>query len=432
MKRTLIDNLISWKNSSKRKPLILKGSRQVGKTYLLREFAKSHYQNTIYCNFEKTSALGDIFKLNLDPQRIIRYLETLFKTPILAEKTLIFFDEIQECGQALTSLKYFNEEASQYHIAAAGSLLGVLLVKDASFPVGNVDFLELHPLSFLEFLSALDLENLRDLLLAHNLDTPLPIIFHDQLIEALRQYGAVGGMPEVVAEYVLSKDVHAARLLQESIIKSYLQDFAKHAPPDQIVKITQVWESLPRMLVKEQKKFIYSEIQKGARARQYEVAIQWLVDAGLVLRCSRINHPQIPLAAHFDPNFFKLYLFDVGLLAAAALVPPELSLTPQLLFDQFHGALSENFAAQELTTYFGQPLYYWTSNANAEVDFILQLTAEAMPLEIKAGTNPKAKSLSEYNKKYRPSQSLRGSLLNFNVSGNILNLPLYAFSRIKG
>lgn len=430
MKRDLSDKLLAWKSSPARKPLIVKGARQVGKTHTTREFGQKHYRNIVECNFEKDKELASLFARNLNPESIISYLETYFKTRIEKENTLIFFDEIQECGEALTSLKYFQEDAPQYHLIAAGSFLGLALARNSSFPVGKVDFINLKPLSFYEFLEAAGHENLIPLINENPTDNPLPDLFHNQLTELLKIYFNVGGMPEAVKSYIGDTNIHNIRKIQSGIIESYENDFVKHAPASEVIKISAVWHNIDKMLSKERKKFMYAGIRQGARASDYESALQWLINAGLVIKSSRVNIPKLPLSAYYDQSFFKLYLHDVGLLAAKTHLPPELILHPDDIFREFNGALTENFTAQELSAATDIPLTFWTSKADAEIDFIIQKESLLCPLEIKSGFNPKAKSLTTYIRQYDPKIAYRCSLLNFNKSGKICNIPLYAIRRL--
>lgn len=426
MKRDLYAELLAWKKSALRKPLILKGARQVGKTFLLQQFAKQEYENAIYLNFDEKPDLCSFFQSDLDPHRIISTLQIHFEENIEPEKTLIFLDEIQECPEALNSLKYFQEKATDYHVVSAGSLLGIKLANRKGFPVGKVDFLELFPLSFLEFLTALRKNRLRELLETKTDWEPLLEPFHKELVDLLKRYFVVGGMPEAVAYFAKNQDnlLHL-RKIQNAILDAYLLDFAKHAPENQVMKITTLWKSVPTQLAKENKKFTFAELDKSARAREYEEAFQWLEDASLIHRAYRITAPKVPLEGD---NVFKVYLLDVGLLSAMSHLPPKVIVEGDQLFMEFKGALTENFVAEALVPSFHKRLFYWASPGSAEVDFILPIDSDNIPLEVKSGVNRRTKSLHVYGEKYRPKRLLRTSPGNFHANGNYRDLPLYALS----
>jgi len=424
MKRALYKKLIVWKQDKYRKPLILRGARQVGKTYILNEFAKE-YANSLYVNFEKMPDVAPIFSQDIDPQNIINKLQILFNVTIEPEKTLVIFDEIQECPSALNSLKYFNEEANEYHIVSAGSLLGVKLKREKGFPVGKVDFLDLKPLSFFEFLTAVGEERLLKILENITDFEPINDSLHQKAILLLKQYFIVGGMPEAVSRFITQGDLEQVRKVQQSILDSYVLDFAKHALPSDVMKIMAIWESIPNQLAKENKKFIFSAIKHSARAREYESAIQWLADAGLVYKSYNISTPKIPIDSYADKNIYKIYMLDVGLLGCMSRLPTKVMINSEQLFIEFKGALTENFVAQELIAANFDKLYYWTSEGIAEVDFVLQHDLAIYPLEVKAGLSAHKKSLLSYNEKYQPKILSRATLMNLKKDGIVCNYPLY-------
>ncbi len=430
MERDIYQHLAEWKRSHRRKPLVLNGARQVGKTYALRHFGKNAYESVVYLNFEKDERLASYFEGSLDPKELIRLIMIHAAIDIEPEKTLIIFDEVQECPRALNSLKYFCEEASNYHIAAAGSLLGVKTAGERGFPVGKVNFLHLSPLTFFEFLTALGQGRTRQLLEEYSSFEPLPSAIHDKLIQLLKVYFFVGGMPEAVVEYVKTENMDAVRDIQLEILNAYEKDFAKHAPPHEIMKITTVWREVHRQLAKENKKFIFSAIRKSARARDYEDAIQWLLDAGLIHKSCRVEAPKFPLSAYAESNIFKLFLFDIGLLGAQSHLSAKVTIEGDQLFTEFKGALTENFVAQELTANDKSALYYWMSEGTAEVDFLIEEDHAIYPLEVKAGASQKKKSLLVYNQKYQPSKLVRATTMNLKHDGSIYNYPLYMASNL--
>jgi hypothetical protein len=429
MKRTLYKRLLQWKNDPARQPLLVQGARQVGKTYLLKEFGAQEYKQFCYINFEEMPACKSFFESDLKPHRILRDLGIYFEMKIDPATTLIIFDEIQECPNALTSLKYFCEHAPEYAVAAAGSLLGVKLSGARGFPVGKVHFCHLFPMSFFEFLDAIDKSMLRAMLEEIQTFESIAEPHHQQLVELLKLYFYVGGMPKPVLRYVQTKDLDVVRETQEDILKAYVHDFAKHAPPSLVMKITQVWDSIPAHLGKENKKFVFSAIKKSARARDYEEALQWLQDAELIYKVSLVSTPKLPLTSYEDHEVFKIYLLDVGLLAAMCRLPARVIVEGNQLFVEFKGSLTENYAAQALTTAFGTPPYYWASEREAEVDFLLETDGNIFPLEIKSGTSAKKKSLLVYQEKYHPSVISRSTLMNLKKDGKVCNYPLYFISR---
>ncbi len=430
MQRELLQNLINWKNKDDRKPLIIRGARQVGKTWLMKEFGKSHYKHIAYVNFETALSLHGIFESGFETDKLIMALKIESGTDIIPGETLIVLDEIQECEAAITSLKYFQENANQYHIVAAGSLLGVALHKNRSFPVGKVDFLDLHPLNFSEFLMAVNDPQLLELLQNKNWD--LITGFKTKYIDLLKQYYYVGGMPEAVLTFINQKDFKKVREKQLNILSAYEQDFSKHAPHEIVPRIRLVWQSLPSQLAKENRKFIYGNLKKGARAREFELAIEWLTDAGIVHNVSRCNKPGLPLIAYEVLSDFKLYLLDVGLLAAMGNLDIQTLIADQSLFEEFKGAITEQYVLQQLKSIDQLPVYYWSAEkATAEIDFLIQYQNKIIPIEVKAAENLKAKSLKTYHQKFNPGISIRTSLSDYRKEDWLVNLPLYAFGIIK-
>jgi predicted AAA+ superfamily ATPase len=429
MQRDAYQQLQAWKKAGRRKPLLLQGARQVGKTFLLKAFGKAEYQNCSYINFEEQPNAKKLFEGNIEPNRILRDLNLYLDQPINPHTTLLIFDEIQECPNALTSLKYFNEQANEYHIAAAGSLLGVKLSQAKGFPVGKVNFLTLYPLTFFEFLNAIGKTKLREFLESITTFEPIAEPLHEQLLDLLRIYTFVGGMPEAVNYYVKDENLLEIRTIQNEILKAYLHDFAKHAPTSDIMKLTTIWESIPGQLAKENKKFIFSIISKQARAREYENAIQWLSDAGLILKSYLIETPRLPLESYCDKKSFKLFMLDVGLLGAMCQLPSKVLLQGNELFTEFKGALTENLVAQALTVKYHRELYYWGKANQAEVDFLIHTDSHILPLEVKAGFSKKKKSLQIYAEKYHPAVMARTSLMNLKKDGDLFNYPLYMMER---
>ena len=421
--------LEDWKQSTRRKPLVLNGAKQVGKTYSLKHFGRESYKNVVYLNFEKDEKLCTYFEETLNPQEIIKILSTHAEMEIEPDNTLLIFDEIQACPKALNSLKYFYEEANDYHIVSAGSLLGVKTAGETGFPVGKVNFLDMYPVTFFEFLSALGQEKTRQFLEELHTYTPIPRPLHEKLIHLIKTYLFVGGMPEAVADFVKHENFTSVREIQLEILNAYEKDFAKHAPVNEIMKITTVWEQVHRQLAKENKKFIFAAIRKSARRRDYEVAIQWLSDAGLIHKSYLIESPKFPLSAYADNHAFKIFLLDVGLLGAQSNLSPKIIIDGNLLFTEFKGALTENYVAQELRATRQKKLYYWASAGTAEVDFLIEEDHGIHPLEVKAGSSSKKKSLIVYNQKYAPNKLFRTTTMNLKHDGKVYNLPLYIISR---
>lgn len=425
MYRELIVRLKNWKEDKFRKPLIVKGARQVGKTWLLQEFGRTSYAKFVYVNFEETPALQNIFTSDFEIERIITVLQIQSQTTITAEDTLIVFDEIQSAERGITSLKYFCEKAPQYHVIAAGSLLGMGFHSQVSFPVGKVDFMDLRPLSFSEFLLALNESALVEALNAK--DWGVISIFADKLKEYLRYYFYVGGMPEVVDAFVQTRDWQLVRRIQNRILNSYEGDFSKHAPNETVPRIRMVWQSIPSQLAKENKKFIYGVMKEGARAKEFELAIQWLVDCGLLLKSHRVSKPGIPLAAYQDISVFKLFLHDVGLLGAMAGLNVRTIIEGDEIFTEFKGALTEQYVMQQLRLDSERYIGYWTNERSiSEVDFVIQKEGEVIPIEVKSGENLKAKSFKLFCEKYKPPKAIRTSLSDYNEESWMTNVPLYA------
>lgn len=429
MKRDIYNELVAWKTSPRRKPLILRGARQVGKTTILNTFGQNEYENFVYLNFENDPELDRFFSGKLDPHAIIQKLSLYSGKKITPHETLIIFDEIQESQNALVSLKYFQEQAPDFHIVAAGSLLGVKIDKSRSFPVGKVNFLTLYPLSFVEFLDAVGKFNLREVLREIVSPIPLDDPFHTELLDWLRIYYYVGGMPEAVVQYLEDKDFAKVRLVQQEILAAYELDFSKHAAPAEVMKISSVWNSIPGQLARENKKFMFSAVRHGARAREYEIAIQWLVDAGVIYKSHCLNIAKLPLDAYCNRNIFKVYLLDVGLLAAMSRISQRTFVEAEGIFQEFKGAFVENFVAQELTAVRGETLYYWASQGVAEVDFVVAFEEKIYPLEVKAGIDKRKKSLLVYDQKYSPPVLSRASLMNLRRDGRVCNYPLYAVKK---
>ncbi len=428
MKRDLYNHLKDWKKSKDRKPLLIRGARQVGKTYLLQQFAEHEYENSVYLDFAEDPDLERFFAKDLRPERIIKDLAIYFEKRIQPEKTLLIFDEIQEAPAALNSLKYFKEQASTYHVVAAGSLLGVKLAKNRGFPVGKVTFADLYPLSFFEFLTTLGKLQLREALEKKEDFTNLAEPIHEELINLLKTYYIVGGLPEAIKKYLFDPtDFQSVRKIQRDIIQAYEIDFSQHALPHEAVKILKVWRSIPTQLGKENKKFMFSKVDQRARAREYQEALEWLEHAGLVLRSHQISTPKFPLDAYLKDNNYKIFLLDVGLLGAMSRLPPQIVLEGHKLFVEFKGAFTENFVAQSIVER-NHPLYYWSADHLAEVDFILSHNTDFLPLEVKANQGRKAKNLQIYSQKFSPKYLLRTSLRNFTQDGNFLNIPLYSVS----
>ncbi len=429
MYRIAIEKLYRWKESKRRKPLIIEGARQVGKTWLMKEFGSKAYADTVYINFDSNSKMAELFASDLNIDRLIMGIELYVGRKIDPNGTLLIFDEVQEVPRALTSLKYFYENAPQYHIICAGSLLGIALHEGTSFPVGKVDFLSLYPLSFKEFLMAAAGEQYADLL--DRQDYPMITAFKQVYIDALKQYYYVGGMPEAVQSFVADKDFNEVRKIQKRILEAYEQDFSKHAPVEIVPKIRMIWNSIPSQLAKENKKFIYGLVREGGRAKDYETAIMWLSDCGLIHKVSRVNAGGVPLKAYEDLRAFKLFMVDVGLLGCMTGLRQRTLLDGNDLFTEFKGALTEQYVCQQLKVIDDLGVYYYTNDrGSCEVDFIVDTGEQVIPLEVKAEINLKAKSLKTYREKYNPEISVRTSMADYKKEEWLVNLPLYAVEEI--
>ena len=430
MYRIAIEKLYKWKDSKHRKPLIIEGARQVGKTWLMKEFGKKAYNDTVYINFDSNSRMADLFVSDLDTERLIMGIELYVGRKINSENTLLIFDEVQEVPRALASLKYFCENAPQYHIVCAGSLLGIALHQGTSFPVGKVDFLKLYPLSFSEFLMAIDKGQFAELL--NKQDYEMITSFKQTYIDSLKQYYFIGGMPEAVQSFSENKDSSEVRSIQKRILAAYEQDFSKHAPNEIVPKIRMLWNSIPSQLAKENKKFIYGLVREGGRAKEYETAIMWLSDCGLVHKVSRVNTAGIPLKAYEDLKAFKLFIVDVGLLGCMVGLHQRTFLDGNELFSEFKGALTEQYVCQQLKTIDDLNIYYYTNNrGSCEVDFVVDNGGSIIPVEVKAETNLKAKSLKTYRERFNPEISVRTSMSDYKQEDLLLNLPLYAIEQIE-
>ena len=428
MERFIMKKLCDWKNSSYRKPLILKGVRQVGKTWLLKEFGKRYYENTAYFNFDENEEYKQFFETTKDVDRILQNLMFASGQKINAENTLIIFDEIQDCPKVINSLKYFCENAPQYHVACAGSLLGIALAKPSSFPVGKINFMQIDPMTFTEFLYANGDDNLAGYLESVTEITPIPDAFFNPLYEKLKMYYVTGGMPEPVLMWTQSRDVNAMQETLSDIIGAYERDFAKHPNVSEFPKISMIWKSVPSQLARENKKFIYKAVKEGARAREYEDALQWLVDARLVYKVYRSTAPGLPMSAYDDLSAFKIYLADVGLLRRLAHLAPTAFGESNRLFTEFKGALTENFVLQALLTQFEvEPRYWSQNNPPYEVDFLIQRENEIFPIEVKAEANTTSRSLRKFKELFADKVKLRVrfSLDNLRLDGDVLNIPLF-------
>lgn len=443
MQRAILQQLIEWKNSPHRKPLIMQGTRQVGKTWLLKELGTHYYANLAYFNFDENPEYRQFFTTTKNPARILENLMLAGSCKIAPARTLVVFDEVQDCPEVINSLKYFYENAPEYHIACAGSLLGLTLARPSSFPVGKVNFMKVYPMTFTEFLLANGDEQLvraLDAIISDAMSAPasasttpacmfppIPDAFFNPLCEKLKMYYLTGGMPEAVLMWTTYKDIAATERVLQDIIRAYEHDFAKHPKPNQIPKISLIWKSLPSQLARENKKFLYNVVKPGARAREYEDALQWLVDAQLVHKVYRVCAPKIPLSAYDDLSAFKIYASDVGILRALSQLSPQAFTEGSRLFTEFKGALSENFVAQSLIALYEPHLHYWSqTNPPYEVDFLIQDENEIIPIEVKSSLNTQSKSLKKFKERFAESTPLRirYSLNNLNLDGDMLNIPL--------
>ena len=429
MYRIAMEKLLKWKQSKRRKPLIIEGARQVGKTWLMKEFGRQAYADTIYVNFDANSRMAELFASDLDTDRLIMGLELYAGRKIDPDNSLLIFDEVQEVPRALASLKYFCENAPQYHIVCAGSLLGIALHQGTSFPVGKVDFLKLYPLSFKEFLMATGKGRFAGLL--DQQDFQMITGFKQTYMDALKYYYFVGGMPEAVQGFADNKDFNEVREVQKRILAAYEQDFSKHAPNEIVPRLRMLWNSIPSQLAKENKKFIYGLVREGARAKDYETAIMWLGDCGLVHKVSRVNAAGIPLRAYEDMKAFKLFVVDVGLLGCLAGLRQHTLLDGNDLFAEFKGALTEQYVCQQLKTIEDLNIYYYTNDrGSCEVDFVVDTGERIVPVEVKAEVNLRAKSLKTYREKFLPEVSVRTSMADYKKEEWLVNLPLYAIDQI--
>jgi len=428
MKREIYEDLLKWKNGRNRKPLLLQGVRQCGKTYILKEFGKENYDDVAYFTFEDNPGLHETFQKDLDTKRILDYLSFVRNKKIEPKKTLIILDEIQLCNRALTSLKFFCENAPEYHLACAGSLLGVMLSEPGSFPVGKVRRLTMYPMTFKEFLLA----DSADLLVEHmeNNDPTeeLPSILVNKLNTCLDYFLLTGGMPAAVASWIAERDIEEVDTILEEIIKDYMDDFSKHAP-NHLSKLTLIWNSIPMQLARENKKFVFGHVKSGARAKDLEDALEWLVRAGLVYKVKKTDHPKVPLAMHADNTHFKVYMADIGILRKMAKMPSNFLFSEDKEYDHFRGALTENYVLNELIPRIKDVPYYWRSDHDAEVDFVAQIDGMAVPIEVKAGSN-KSKSLVEYIRTYNPKIAVT-TVHRKNSSSVVKRIPLYAIWKVK-
>lgn len=428
MKRELENELLKWKESHNRKPLILKGARQVGKTWILKEFGKNNYESVAYFNFEENPEVKQFFSTNFNIQRIVTNLSIFSGVSIKPHDTLIILDEIQECPEAITSLKYFCENGSDYHIACAGSLVGITLSKPTSYPVGKVNLMDVSPMNFSEFLLAEGLQNYSDYMRSIDSIEPIPDAFFTELADRLKTYLITGGMPEVVSLWTQNRDIESVESTLQEIIEVYERDFAKHAQSFHFPKISLIWNSLPAQLARENKKFIFKLVKEGARAREYEDALKWLIDAGLAVKIYRSRAPRLPISAYDDISAFKIYLFDCGILRRLSHLEPSIFTKENRLFTEFKGALTENYILQSLTNRLDVIPRYWSqSNPPYEVDFLIQHKNSIFPVEVKAGKNTTSKSLKKYKELFSKDTKLciRFSLENLKLDGDVLNIPLF-------
>lgn len=429
MKRYVYDKLVRWKNEAddKRKPLILEGARQTGKTWLARELGRCEFESFVEVNFEDVEEMKTLFEADFDIERILIAIQSATGKKVVARKTLLFFDEIQHARRGLLALKYFKEKAPQYHVVAAGSLLGVIDHKDDSFPVGKVSFLNVYPLSYEEFLSALGKDKLVDML--HSQDWVAINAFGGKYMELLRQYYYVGGMPEAVKTFVEEKDYRSVRNVQLALLKSYGRDFSKHPPKEIVKRMMLLWNTIPSQLAKENRKFVYTAVRSSARARDFETSIQWLCDAGVAHKVTRVIAGELPLAGFEDADAFKLYVPDIGLHGAMSGLDARTLITGDDFFKQYKGALTEQYVLQQLQLLEETEIHYWSPETGiAEVDFVIQSASQIVPIEVKAEKNLRAKSLAEFIKRYAPSLVIRTSMAPYARGEKIVDLPLYAIS----
>lgn len=429
MERYALQNLLKWKENPSKKPLVIQGARQVGKTWLLKEFGKNYYQKVVYVNFDNNEKMDNLFSGDMDIEHIISGLEVYSQIKIIPNDTLIIFDEIQENPNALNSLKYFYENAPEYQIVSAGSLLGVALTHQGkSFPVGKVEFMDLYPMSFCEFLTAIGEEKLCELL--RKLDFNLIKVFKSKYEELLKKYLYIGGMPEVVKNYVENKDFIKVRELQKQLLKAYEEDFGKHIAKKDTPKVQMIWDSIPSQLAKRNPKFIYRLLKEGARAKEFEDALIWLKKTGLVYQVNKLTKPDLPIFSYEDRSSFKLYMLDTGLFCAKSLLDVETLLDGSRIFEEFRASLTEQYVLQELKTLPEMPITYWEGK-NSEVDFVIQHKNGVVPVEVKATTNLKAKSLKAYCDKYTPEKAVRTSLSDYKKTDHLFDIPLYCIENVN-
>lgn len=430
MYRFAMESLHKWKEKKRRKPLIIRGARQVGKTWLMKEFGATEYEQTVYINFDNNERMKTLFESGMEIERLITGLELYAGHKIDPSNTLLIFDEVQEAPKALSSLKYFDEEAPQYHILCAGSLLGVAMHQGTSFPVGKIEFLDLYPLSFFEFLQAMGKERYVDLLKKGDFCMATP--FKQDYIDLLKHYYYIGGMPEVVQAFADNHDFNEVREIQQRILFAYEQDFSKHAPYEVVPRIRMLWNSIPAQLTKENKKFIYGLVKEGARAKEYELALLWLTDCGLVHKVHRVTAPNLPLKAYEDLKSFKLFLVDIGLMSCMVGLRQDVLLDGNKLFKEFKGALTEQYVLQQLKTFKKFDIKYWTAErGTAEVDFVIDTGNDVIPIEVKAEVNLQAKSLKIYHEKFQPNLSIRTAMTDYKLDDWLLNLPLWAIGTLE-
>ena len=429
MKREIMDKLIQWKDSKRRKPLLLTGVRQCGKTFVLKEFGERYFDNAVYLNFEENERLAQLFEYNFDTDRILREITLTRKETITPGKTLLILDEIQECPRAITALKYFCENQKTLHVACAGSLLGVALKRENfSFPVGKVNRLQMYPLNFREFLMANGSEEYLELLKAWPTDRPIPALYTEPLTRFLKEYYAVGGMPEAVKEWCDSHDISVVEEIQDEILRDYADDFAKHAPVTRIEKIRWIWDSVPIQLGKENNKFVFSHVKKGKRAAELEDALQWLRDAGLITQLELVEKPELPLSSVADATYFKVYLSDLGLLRRKSGLSFQTILDEDALFMRYKGSLAENYVLNEMLTQ-GEQVFFWRSDNTAEIDILMESDGKIIPMEVKSADNTRAKSYQQFCKRYAPKVGYKISMKN--IGENVIertrtvSLPLY-------
>lgn len=429
MERTIYKKLIEWKNKMARKPLVIRGARQIGKTWIVKQFGEQEYEQMVYINCDSNETVRELFEHDFNIQRIIRGLSAITEIEIDADKTLIFFDEVQEIPRAVQALKYFFEDAPEYHVIVAGSLLGIHEHKDISFPVGKIESIKMHPLCFSEFILAVAGKKMYELLQNAKMEELGDL--HSTFVEYLRQYYFTGGMPEVVQAFIDGKSPKDVRAIQKQILADYADDISKHAPTEQLVRIDQVWNSIPAQLAKENRKYVYANIQKGARAKEFETAIQWLCNCGIVIKVNRITKGAIPLKFYEEFSAFKLFVFDCGLMGALVDAPPSLILIGNSIFEEYKGAFTESYVLQQLLSNRNEAIYYFSADdSKQELDFIFQADEKIMPIEVKAEENLRAKSLRQFCLEHDGVTGIRISMSPYREQDWMINIPLYAIERI--